>query len=88
MDIIYQKRALQDLAYWRASGNRQIQKKISELLNDIVLHPFTGIGKPEPLKHQLRGCWSRHISDEHRLIYEIYREDVHILSLRGHYVLA
>jgi len=85
MEIIYQRRALQDLDFWKASGNKQIQHKISELLNDIIEHPFTGIGKPEPLKHQLQGCWSRRISVEHQLVYEIFEENIHILSLRGHY---
>ena len=85
MEIIYQKQALQDLDYWKTSGNKQVQKKITELLNDIVQHPFTGIGKPEPLKYQLQGCWSRRITDEHRLVYEIFDENIHILSMRGHY---
>jgi len=85
MEIIYQKQALQDLDYWKTSGNKQVQKKITELLNDIVQHPFTGIGKPEPLKYQLQGCWSRRLTDEHRLVYEIFDENIHILSMRGHY---
>jgi toxin YoeB len=64
MEIIYQKRALEDLDFWKTSGIKQIQKKITELLNDIVQHPFTGVGKPEPLKYDLQGCWSRRISDD------------------------
>ena len=85
MEIIYQKRALEDLDFWKKSGNKQIQKKITELLEDIVQHPFTGIGKPEPLKYELQGCWSRRITDEHRLVYEIFNENIHILSMKGHY---
>jgi len=85
MEIIYQKRALDDLEFWKTSGNKQIQKKITELLNDIVLHPFTGIGKPEPLKYQLQGAWSRRITDEHRLVYEVFEGNIHIFSMRGHY---
>ena len=85
MEIIYQKQALQDRDFWKTSGNKQVQKKISELLEDIVQHPFTGIGKPEPLKHELQGCWSRRINDEHRLVYEIFEENIHILSMKGHY---
>ena len=85
MEIIYQKRALEDLDFWKTSGNKQIQKKITELLNDIVQHPFTGIGKPEPLKHQLQGSWSRRITDEHRLVYEVFEGNIHIFSMRGHY---
>lgn len=85
MEIIYQKQALADLDFWKASGNKQIQKKISELLNDIIQHPFTGIGKPEPLKYELLGCWSRRINSEHRLVYEIFDGNIHILSMREHY---
>jgi len=85
MEIIYQKRALEDLDFWKTSGNKQIQKKITELLNDIVQHPFTGIGKPEPLKYQLQGAWSRRITDEHRLVYEVFEGNIHVLSMRSHY---
>ena len=85
MEIIYQKRAFDDLEFWKLSGNKQIQNKITDLLNDIIEHPFTGIGKPEPLKYELQGCWSRRINDEHRLVYEVFNENIHILSMRGHY---
>jgi toxin YoeB len=85
MEIIYQKQALEDRDFWKTSGNKQIQKKITELVNHIVQHPFTGRGKPEPLKYELQGCWSRRISDEHRLVYEVFDENIHILSMRGHY---
>lgn len=58
-------------------------------LKDIQLHPFTGVGKPEPLKHQLSGKWSRRINREHRLIYKVTEENtleiLNILSLKGHY---
>ncbi len=63
--------------------------KITALINDIQLHPFEGIGKPEPLKHQLAGKWSRRINQEHRIVYEITDhntiEILDILSLKGHY---
>jgi len=85
MEIIYQKRAEEDLEFWKMSGNKRVQKKITELLDDIALRPFTGIGKPEPLKYQLQGAWSRRITDEHRLVYEVLDGNIHIFSMRGHY---
>lgn len=62
-------------------------KRISKLLADILEHPFTGIGKPEPLKGDLQGKWSRRITDEHRLIYEVSsgKVYVYVLSMRFHY---
>lgn len=80
-------RAEEDLEYWKSTGNKQVMKRITKLLSDILEHPFTGIGKPEPLKGDLQGLWSRRITDEHRLIYSvsdgmIY---VYVLSLRYHY---
>ena len=74
-----------DLDYFKKSGNKQIIKKIKELLESITIDPYTGIGQPEPLKHSLSGAWSRRINKEHRLVYEIVDEFVYVLSLRGHY---
>ncbi len=63
--------------------------KISALIEDILLHPFEGTGKPEPLKYQLSGKWSRRINQEHRIIYKVTEENtieiLDILSLKGHY---
>jgi toxin YoeB len=89
MEIIFSPRALEDLRFWRKSGNVAIQKKIEQLLLAIQVNPFEGIGKPEPLKHNLSGAWSRRITREHRLIYEINEKNeiviLNILSLKGHY---
>ena len=76
-----------DLAYWKSTGNQRIMKRISRLLEDILLHPFTGIDKPEPLKGELHGVWSRRITDEHRLVYSVSKGMVfvYVLSLRFHY---
>ena len=68
MEVAYNQKALEDLIYWRKSGNKKIQLKITTLIEDIKHNPFTGIGKPEPLKHQLAGKWSRRIDREHRLV--------------------
>jgi len=59
--------------------------KITLLLEELTLHPFTGTGKPELLKHSLAGCWSRRINQEHRLVYEVSDTVVVILSAKGHY---
>jgi toxin YoeB len=85
VEIIYKSEAIEDIKYWKTTGNTGIQQKISELINDISLHPTTGIGKPEMLKHELSGKWSRRINKEHRIIYMICSNEIHILSLRGHY---
>lgn len=79
--------ALKDIDYWTKSGNKRIQKKITELLNAILINPNEGIGKPEQLKHELSGLWSRRIDKEHRLVYEVFedKEQILIHSARGHY---
>lgn len=68
MEIIYSLRALEDIRYWKKSGNKAVQEKISALIDDIIMHPYTGIGKPEALKHQLSGSWSRRITRTDRLV--------------------
>ena len=89
MEIVFSKKAQNDLQFWNKSGNKKIIKKISELLQDIQRSPFEGIGKPEQLKHNLSGIWSRRIDKEHRIVYEIIDENIieilNILSLKGHY---
>lgn len=77
--------ALDDMEHWRRSGNKAIQKKILNLLKDIQQHPFEGIGKPEALKHELSGKWSRRINAEHRIIYDVADNTINIYSLKGHY---
>ena len=85
MEIEFTKQAQKDLAFWKKSGNKIVQKKIQELLEDILQNPFEGIGKPEPLKHSLSGSWSRRINAEHRIVYELIDEIIYIESLKGHY---
>lgn len=87
MDIIYSTQAIEDLNYWKRSGNKAVMKRITLLLTDIAEHPFTGIGKPEPLKYELSGKWSRRINSEHRIIYSVHDDvlEIHILAMRYHY---
>jgi toxin YoeB len=85
MEITYSADAKEDLLFWRKSGNKAIQKKITSILNSILETPFEGIGKPEPLKYDLSGKWSRRINQEHRLIYDVTEIRIKIYSLRGHY---
>lgn len=85
MEIEFTLKAQEQLDFWRKSGNVKILKKIRELLEIIPATPFEGIGKPEPLKYELSGTWSRRITNEHRLIYEVKDDVIYILSLKGHY---
>ncbi len=87
MEIIYSIKALEDIAYWKKSGNISVQKKITALLNDIAAHPYTGLGKPEALKYQLSGSWSRRITGAHRLVYRVNTDNntIEIETARGHY---
>lgn len=89
MQIDFSDKAKSDLDFWIKSGNKGILNKIYSLIEDIQLHPFEGIGKPEQLKHNLTGRWSRRINQEHRIIYKVTEENtieiLDILSLKGHY---
>lgn len=87
MEIRYTKTALDDLSYWKKIGNKQILTKIERLLTDIAEHPFTGIGKPEPLRFELAGYWSRRINAEHRIVYRVEGDQiiVVVISMRFHY---
>jgi toxin YoeB len=84
MKLDFRGNTLEDLKYW-ISNNRKIALRIFELLDDIQKTPFSGIGKPEPLKFNLSGCWSRRIDSEHRLVYTIQKETIIIYSCRFHY---
>ncbi len=74
----------EDYLYWQKTNNK-ILKRINLLLKDISRNPYSGLGKPEPLKHKYRGCWSRRINTEHRLIYKVKEEEIMIFKCRYHY---
>jgi toxin YoeB len=85
MEVKFTPKALADLNYWQRSGNAGVQKKIKELLQSIKEAPFSGVGKPEALRHELSGKWSRRISQEHRIVYNVDGDIINIYSLKGHY---
>ncbi|WCT11352.1 Txe/YoeB family addiction module toxin [Mucilaginibacter jinjuensis] len=70
MEVVFTPQAVQDLRYWKQSGNKAIQKKVQQPIIAIQENPFEGIGKPEPLKHELSGFWPRRIDREHRIVYK------------------
>ena len=78
-------KAKEDIAAHKKSGNKAVLNKLLTLLEQLEEHPFTGTGKPEPLKHNLSGMWSRRINKEHRLVYQVENNTVFILSAKGHY---
>jgi toxin YoeB len=82
--ISFVPKALENFVEW-SNENKKIYAKIIELIKDIQRNSFSGIGKPEPLKHELKGLWSRRITDEHRLVYEIRDEEIIIHSCKFHY---
>ena len=76
--------AIEDLAWWIKQDRRKALK-IIDLIKQLERELFSGIGKPEPLKHDFKGCWSRRIDDEHRLIYQVFDDKIRILACRYHY---
>ncbi len=83
-NIIFSEASWDDYLYWQKNDKKNL-KRINSIIKDIKRSPFEGIGKPEPLKHQLQGCWSRRIDNEHRLVYEIVKDTIRIVSCRFHY---
>jgi len=83
--IEFSDEAKKDIVFFQKSGDKAILQKIKKLIVSIQENPFTGIGKPEPLKYNFSGLWSRRINLEHRMIYEVTEDLITILSLKGHY---
>lgn len=76
--------AWDDYIYWQSTDKKNLDR-VNQLIKDISRHPFEGIGKPEPMKGNLKGFWSRRIDKEHRLVYIVESETIVIISCRGHY---
>jgi len=84
MPITFSSAAWEDYQYWIIHDKKKLAR-INKLIKDALRNPFEGIGKPEPLKLNLQGLWSRRIDDEHRLIYEYNADNLSIISCRHHY---
>lgn len=85
MEIELTKKAAVDLDFWKKTGNDTILKRIRELTSAIIENPYLGIGKPEALKYNLSGKWSRRINKIDRIVYEVRDNKLFISSLKGHY---
>jgi len=84
MKYIFVDESWDDYLYWQKT-NKKMLKRINDLLKDISRNPFSGIGKPEPLKYKYKGFWSRRIDNEHRLIYQVKNNEILIAKCRFHY---
>ena len=82
--VSFTPQAYKDFIDW-SRYNVELFQKINELIKESLREPFKGIGKPEPLKGNLKGCWSRRINQEHRLVYIVNHDELYILSCHGHY---
>jgi toxin YoeB len=84
MKYIFVDESWEDYQYWLKT-DKKILGRINDLIKDISRTPYTGLGKPEPLKYKYKGFWSRRITDEHRLIYQVKGDEILILKCRFHY---
>ena len=84
MKLIFSAYAWDDYLFWQKT-DKKILRRINALIKETKRNPFEGIGKPEPLKHALSGYWSRRINDEHRFVYKVTDDSIHIAQLRYHY---
>jgi toxin YoeB len=82
--ITFEDAAWDDYLYWQQADKATL-RRINNLIRDIQRDPFDGIGKPEPLKFNFSGYWSRRIDDEHRVVYKVVDDEVILAQLRGHY---
>ncbi len=82
--IAFEAAAWEDYLFWQ-QNDKQILRKINTLIRDVQRDPFAGIGKPEGLKHDLAGFWSRRITDEHRIVYTVNSGEILIAQCRYHY---
>ncbi len=84
MQLSWDKYAWEDYLYWQTTDKNTL-RKTNELIRECMRTPFEGKGKPEPLKENLSGYWSRRIDREHRLIYKVFENSIHLISCRHHY---
>jgi len=84
LKLVFAERAWEDYLYWQGT-DRKVLARINNLIREIQREPFSGIGKPEPLRHALKGYWSRRITEEHRIVYKVEEDAVLLAQLRFHY---
>lgn len=84
MRLTFHPQAWEDYLYWQ-QNDKQILKRVNTLIRDILRDPYDGVGKPEALKFNFSGYWSRRIDDEHRIVYKVIDDEVVIAQVRGHY---
>lgn len=84
MTLSWDRDAWEDYLYWQQT-DKAILRRVNELIKECLRTPFEGKGKPEPLKGNLSGSWSRRITDEHRLVYRVGSANIHIVQCRFHY---
>jgi toxin YoeB len=84
MKYVFVDESWEDYLHWQ-KNDKKILTRINNLIKDISRNPYEGIGKPEPLKHKYHGYWSRRITEEHRLIYRVVEDEIHIAKCRFHY---
>ena len=84
MKLIFSDHAWDDYLFWQKT-DKKVLRRINILIKETKQNPFEGIGKPEPLKHALSGYWSRRITDEHRSVYKVSENAIHIAQVRYHY---
>lgn len=84
MRLVFTPHGWKDYVWWQVN-DRAILKRVNRLVDDALRYPTAGIGRPEPLRHVLAGCWSRRIDDEHRFVYLVDGEDLVVLQVRYRY---
>jgi toxin YoeB len=84
VNLVFASQGWEDYLYWQRNDPEMLSR-VNLLIKDIMRHPYTGIGKPEPLKHALQGFWSRRITSEHRIVYKKVGNEIFIAQLRYHY---
>lgn len=84
MKLVFSDEAWEDYVYWQKQDRKMVER-INKLIQEVKRDPFSGVGKPEPLKHALAGFWSRRITDEHRMVYRVEGVSLQIAQFRYHY---
>jgi toxin YoeB len=82
--LVFAEEAWEDYLYWQKQDRKMVER-INKLIRETQREPFSGVGKPEPLRHALSGFWSRRITNEHRMVYRVESDELQLAQLRFHY---